>query len=119
MVFLYGSRGAWPEGANRPVKGPSVPGSAIYNCARTAGVTPGSASAPVAQLDRGSYYLWEGGTGFGMRLYRSGRRTWVCATAITNRETGKHTSRFFTLGKIPDMSLKEGQCSRLDEEAAV
>jgi integrase len=64
------------------------------------------------QLDRGnrgSYYLWEGGTGFGMRLYRSGRRTWVCATTITNRETGKHTSRFFTLGKIPDMSLKSAR----------
>jgi len=54
----------------------------------------------------GSYYVWEGGTGFGMRLYRSGRRTWVCATTITNPETGKHTSRFFTLGKIPDTSLK-------------
>jgi integrase len=65
-----------------------------------------------AQLDRGSrgsYYLWEGGTGFGVRLYRSGRRTWVCASTITNRETGKHISRFFTLGRIPDMSLKSAR----------
>ena len=55
---------------------------------------------------QGNHYIWEGGTGFGMRLYRTGRRTWVCATTVSDRATGAQRSRFFTLGKIPDMSLK-------------
>jgi integrase len=59
----------------------------------------------------GTYYVWEGGTGFGMRVYKSGRRTWVCASTLTDRCTGKQTSRFFTLGRIPEVSLKAARMS--------
>lgn len=55
---------------------------------------------------RGNHYIWEGGTGFGMRLYRSGRRTWVCATTVTISSTGKQTSRFFKLGNVLNTRLK-------------
>jgi len=55
---------------------------------------------------RGSYYIWEGGTGFGMRLYRSGRRIWVCATTVTIPGTGTQRSRFFKLGTVLDTPLK-------------
>jgi len=55
---------------------------------------------------RGNHYVWEGGTGFGMRVYRTGRRTWICGTTVSGRQAGGQRSRFFTLGKIPDMSLK-------------
>jgi hypothetical protein len=55
---------------------------------------------------RGNHYIWEGGSGFGMRVYRTGRRTWICGTTVSDRQTGVQRSRFFTLGKIPDMSLK-------------
>jgi hypothetical protein len=59
--------------------------------------------------ERGNYYRWEDGTGFGIRLYRSGRRKWVCGTSVTDRSTGKAKARFFTLGESPAMSLKQAR----------
>jgi hypothetical protein len=45
---------------------------------------------------RGNHYVWEGGTGFGMRVYRTGRRTWICGTTASDRQAGVQRSRFFT-----------------------
>jgi len=60
---------------------------------------------------RGNHYVWEGGTGFGMRVYRTGRRTWICGTTVSNRQAGLQRSRFFTLGKIPAMSLRAARAA--------
>lgn len=58
---------------------------------------------------RGNHYLWEGGTGFGMRLYRTGRRTWVCATTVTDKEASRQIPRFFTVGLVGVMPLKDAR----------
>jgi integrase len=64
---------------------------------------------------RGNHYEWEGGTGFGMRVYRSGRRTWVCATTVTDRGTGRQRSRFFTLGQVGPMPLKDARIAAAEK----
>lgn len=58
---------------------------------------------------QGNHYVWEGGTGFGMRLYRTGRRTWVCGTTVTDKEAGKQVPRFFTVGLVGKMPLKDAR----------
>jgi integrase len=54
---------------------------------------------------RGNHYLWEGRTGLGMRCYKSGHRTWVCATTVKDSTTQRPRAYFVCLGEVRRISL--------------
>jgi integrase len=58
---------------------------------------------------RGDHYVWEGVGGFGMRCYRSGRRTWAQAGNRRHPETGKWQPVIEKLGVIGVMTLKDAR----------
>jgi integrase len=58
--------------------------------------------------DKGWHYLWEG-AGFGVQVFRTGRRHWIQTGSIKDAGSGKFRSYFRKLGNVSELKLAEAR----------
>jgi integrase len=58
---------------------------------------------------RGDHYVFEGDSGFGGRVYKSGWRTWQQAGMCRDPDTGKRRTTFIECGQIGTTSMRDAR----------